>query len=76
MRRWFGWQAARKSWKERTNYGNGETFRDHADWMQRASQMLDEDGVAERGVEPWNGVWFAEVARCGIGERRGGVADR
>jgi hypothetical protein len=31
--------------------GRGEALRDHADWMRRASRMLDEDGRAGRAVE-------------------------
>jgi hypothetical protein len=32
------------------------------DWMRGASRILDEDGRTGRGVEPWDGLWLAEVS--------------
>jgi hypothetical protein len=40
-----------KSEKESADFGSGEAFKDHADWMRRASRMLDEDGRPGCGVE-------------------------
>jgi hypothetical protein len=61
------WRISRsmKIGKESADFGSGEAFEDHADWMMRASRMLDEDGVAERGVERSFAGWFgsADVGR-------------
>ena len=57
--------TARKSWKERTNFGSGEAFEDHADWMRRASRISTGERPAGRGVERLFAGWFgsADVGR-------------
>jgi hypothetical protein len=53
---------------ERTSFGS----EDHADWMRRASRMLDEDGRAGRGVGRAETVWSWFTHRRGRGWRVSG----
>jgi hypothetical protein len=45
----------------------------HADWVRRASRMLDEERRAGRGVGRWIGCWFRFT--LGSGGGRGGERD-
>jgi hypothetical protein len=58
-----GYYAAWKSGEERMCFGSGEAFEDHADWMRRASRMLDEEGRAGRGVKPCDEASLFRVQR-------------
>ena len=48
-----------------------ESLMDHADWMRRASRILEEEERAGRGVEPHDGVWFVGAGWSG----RDGLVD-
>jgi hypothetical protein len=59
-----GWGgSSRKSGEERTNFGFAEAFKDHADWMRRASRISTGERPAGRGVQrlEWDRSW---VPRC------------
>ena len=47
-----------KSEGERTNFGSGEAFKDHADWMRRASRISTGERRAEGGVGRSSAGWF------------------
>jgi hypothetical protein len=61
LRRPRSGHSSGKSEGERANFGSEEAFRDHADWMRRASRVLNEDGCAGRGVERSFGGWFGSA---------------
>jgi hypothetical protein len=56
-----GYHAARKSWEERTCFGSGEAFKDHANWLRRASRISTGERPAGRGVEPSFPGWFGSA---------------
>jgi hypothetical protein len=44
--------------KESADFGSGEAFEDHADWMMRASRISVGEKRAEGGVERSFAGWF------------------